>query len=320
MVGSPSLFWVDSAEAWVNEGSNVLAIQVHNFNSSSSDLTCIPFFTLGRNSHSGSSPTIAEEIDLPLSILHSNFKISSNGETILMTDSDSVLVDSIYTGILQSDVSIGRINDGENYGLFLEPTPNETNGEESVLGVLNDITFSQESGFYNLAILPVSITTSDEDAAIYYTLDGSEPTINSILYTNNPILISENRVLRATSFKANWISSPIKTATFILESGDNNFPTIFLSTNPDNFFDFNTGIYEMGPNASQDYPHFGANFWEDWEKPVFLEVLETDGTYFSAPAGVKIFGGWSRGQSQKSLSLFARSQYGASEFNYRFFP
>lgn len=318
--GSPSLFWVDSAEAWVNEGPNVLAIQVHNFNSSSSDLTCIPFFTLGRNSHSGSAPTIAEEIDLPLSILHSNFKISSNGETILMTDSDSVLVDSIYTGILQSDVSIGRINDGENYGLFLEPTPAETNGEESVLGVLNDITFSQESGFYNLAILPVSITTSDEDAAIYYTLDGSEPTINSILYTNNPILISENRVLRATSFKANWISSPIKTATFILESGDNNFPTIFLSTNPDNFFDFNTGIYEMGPNASQDYPHFGANFWEDWEKPIFLEVLETDGTYFSAPAGVKIFGGWSRGQSQKSLSLFARSQYGASEFNYRFFP
>ena len=122
----------------------------------------------------------------------------------------------MHTGILQSDVSIGRINDGENYGLFLEPTPGETNGEESVLGILSDITFSQESGFYNLAILSVSITTSDEDAAIYYTLDGSEPTINSILYTNNPISISENTVLRATSFKANWISSPIKTATFIL--------------------------------------------------------------------------------------------------------
>lgn len=318
--GSPSLFWVDSTKAWVNEGSNVLAIQVHNFNSSSSDLTCIPFFTLGRNSHSSSAPNVAEEIDLPISILHSNFKISSNGETILITDSDSVLVDSMHTGILQSDVSIGRINDGENYGLFLEPTPGETNGEESVLGILSDITFSQESGFYNLAILSVSITISDEDAAIYYTLDGSEPTINSILYTNNPISISENTVLRATSFKANWISSPIKTATFILENGDNNFPTIFLSTKPDNFFDFNTGIYEMGPNASQDYPHFGANFWEDWEKPIFLELLETDGTYFSSPGGVKIFGGWSRGQAQKSLSLFARGEYGSTEFNFQFFP
>ena len=131
-------------------------------------------------------------------------------------------------------------------------------------------------------------------------------TINSFLYTNNPILIQGNRVLKAASFKTGWISSLIKTATFILESGDNDLPTIFLSTDPDNFFDYNTGIYEMGPNASEEYPHFGANFWEDWEKPIFIEVLEKDGTYFSSPAGVKIFGGWSRGQSQKSMSLFAR--------------
>ena len=58
------------------------------------------------------------------------------------------------------------------------------------------------------------------------------------------------------------------------------------------------------------------NFWEDWEKPIFIEVLETDETYYSSPGGVKIFGGWSRGQGQKSLSLFARGQYGNSEFNY----
>ncbi len=318
--GNPSLFWIDSTITWVSEGQNVLAIQVHNFNFSSSDLSCIPFLTLGRDSQSGSSLNIAEEIDLPLSILHSNFKISSNGETILITDSDGVLVDSIYTGILQSDVSIGRINNGENFGLFLGPTPNETNGEESVLGILADITFSQESGFYNVPILPVLIDTPDENVSIYYTLDGSEPTTNSLLYTNNPISIQGNRVLRAASFKYGWIKSPTKTSTFILEGGDNNFPTIFLSTDPDNFFDYNTGIYEMGPNASLDYPHFGANFWEDWEKPIFFELLENDGTYFSSSGGVKIFGGWSRGQAQKSLSLFARGEYGNTEFNFQFFP
>ena len=318
--GEPSLFWIDSTIAWINEGQNVLAIQVHNFNSNSSDLSCIPFFTLGRNSQSVNTPDIAEEINLPLSILHTNFKISSSGETVLVTDSDSVLVDSIFTGALQPDVSIGRINNGENYGLFLEPTPSETNGEEFVLGVLSDIAFSEESGFHNVPALPVLIGTPDQNVIIYYTLDGSEPTTNSLLYANNPILIQGNTVLRAASFKTGWISSPIKTSTFILESGDNDFPTIFLSTDPDNFFDYNNGIYEMGPNASEDYPHFGANFWEDWEKPIFIEVLETDGTYFSSPAGVKIFGGWSRGQAQKSMSFFARSQYGASEFNYRFFP
>ena len=116
-------------------------------------------------------------------------------------------------------------------------------------------------------------------------------TSSSFLYTSNPISIQGNTVLRAASFKYGWIKSPTKTSTFILESGDINFPTIFLSTDPDNFFDYNTGIYEMGPNASQDYPHFGANFWEDWEKPIFLELLENDGTYFSSAGGVKIFGG-----------------------------
>ena len=317
--GEPSLFWIDSTITWVNEGENVLAIQVHNYNISSSDLSCIPFLTLGRETVSDNIPNIAEEIDLPISMLHSNFKISSAGEEILITNPDSVLVDSIYTGALQTDVSFGRIGESEEYGMFLNPTPGESNGQESVLGILNEINFSHETGFYNDSSITVTINTSDQDAVIYYTLDGSEPTMNSSFYIN-PILIQENKVLKAVSFKIGWIDSPIKTSTFILNNDNNNLPSMFLSTDPDNFFDYNAGIYEMGPNASGNYPHFGANFWEDWERPIFIELLETDNEYFSSPGGVKIFGGWSRGQSQKSLSLFARGEYGNNEFNYRFFP
>ena len=317
--GDPSLFWIDSTESWVNEGQNILAIQVHNFNSNSSDLSCIPFLTIGRDTPSDNTLSIAEEIELPVSILHTNFKISSEGETIIITDLDSVIIDSLHTGELQSDVSIGRINNGENYGLFLDPSPGEPNGEEAVLGILNDIVFSNESGFYSDPSLIVSISTNDLGVSVHYTLDGSDPTTSSPLYTGS-IVIQQNTVIKAASFKDGWIRSPIKTGTFILDNENNNFPTIFLSTDPDNFFDYNTGIYEMGPNASPDYPHFGANFWEDWEKPIFIEVLETDETYYSSPGGVKIFGGWSRGQGQKSLSLFARGQYGNSEFNYKFFP
>ena len=36
-----------------------------------------------------------------------------------------VLIDSLNTGELQPDVSIGRINDGQDYGIFLEPTPGD---------------------------------------------------------------------------------------------------------------------------------------------------------------------------------------------------
>ena len=61
-------------------------------------------------------------------------------------------------------------------------------------------------------------------------------------------------MIKAASFKDGWLRSPIKTRTFILDDQNNNFPAVFLSTDPDNFFDYNTGIYEMGPNASSDYP------------------------------------------------------------------
>ncbi len=317
--GMPSLFWVDSVDAWLNEGQNVLAIQVHNFNNNSSDLSCIPFLTIGRDTPSDNSLSIAEEIEVPVSIFHTNFKISSEGETIIITALDSVIIDSLHTGELQMDVSIGRINDGENYGLFLDPSPGESNGDEAVLGVLSDVVFSEESGFYNSPSLSISIDTYDEGVSIYYTLDGSQPTINSFLYDSS-ISVQENTVIKAASFKDGWLRSSIKTRTFIFDNQDNNLPAIFLSTDPDNFFDYYTGIYEMGPNASSDFPHFGANFWEDWEKPIFIELLETDNTYYSSPAGVKIFGAYSRGQAQKSLSLFARGQYGNNEFNFKFFP
>ena len=317
--GDPSLYWVDSIDTWISTGQNVLAIQVHNFDSNSSDMSCIPFLTLGRNVFLDTNPSVAEEVNLPGSMLHTNFKISSSGETILITDSDNALVDSLYTQNLSPDISIGRINDGEDIGMFVTPTPGSTNGEESVLGILSELSFSYSTGFYDDQLIYVDIYSNDTDVDIYYTLDGSDPNEDSYLYTS-AISISENKVIKAASYKNGWLKSPIKTCTYILEDSSHDFPTVFLSTAPDNFFDYYTGIYVMGPNASDDYPHFGANFWEDWERPIFLEVLEIDGTYFSSPAGVKIFGGWSRGQDQKSFSIFARGDYGASEFSYPFFP
>ena len=317
--GNPELYWVDSSDTWIEQGVNVLAIQVHNFDSNSSDMSCIPFFSIGRDIIIDGASEVPEQVSLPGSMLHTNFKISSSGETIVITDLDSFLVDSLYTQELLLDISLGRIEDGENIGMFLSPTPGGPNGSESVLGVLGELTYSHSSGFYDDQSINITVTTNDENVDIYYTIDGSEPDPDSYLYSG-PILIQENKVIRAASFKNGWLRSPIKTSTFILDNESYDFPTLFLSTAPANFFDYFTGMYVMGPNASSDFPHFGANFWEDWEKPVYIEILEPDGTYFESPAGAKIFGGWSRGQEQKSLSIFARGEYGAQEFDYPLFP
>ena len=41
---------------------------------------------------------------------------------------------------------------------------------------------------------------------------------------------------------------------------------------------------------------------------------------FKLDAGIKIFGGWSRGFKQKSLAIYARSEYGYKSINYPLFP
>ncbi|MCB0644633.1 MAG: CotH kinase family protein, partial [Phaeodactylibacter sp.] len=50
-------------------------------------------------------------------------------------------------------------------------------------------------------------------------------------------------------------------------------------------------------------------------------IYEEDGTLGAAfDGGVKIFGGYSRSNDQRSLSIFARGKYGFNEFDYPFFP
>jgi hypothetical protein len=94
-----------------------------------------------------------------------------------------------------------------------------------------------------------------------------------------------------------------------------------LSTNPEHFWDNDSGIYVMGSNATDPPWYYGANFWEDWERPIHIEMFEPNGDLgFSIDAGVKIYGNFSRTLPQKSLVIFARSSYGYTAIDYQIFP
>ena len=181
---------------------------------------------------------------------------------------------------------------------------------------LNSPNISVESGFYR-SPQNVSITHQDENAKIYYTIDGNQPDQSSQLFSN-PITVNENRVVRAIAIRDGWSNSEIITRSYIFDN-DYGLPSIFLTTKPDDFFNPDTGIYVKGPDAENSYPYFGANFWKDIEKPIHFEILDRGGKTYNADAGVKIFGAWSRGHAQKSLSLFARKKYGPSSFDHKFF-
>jgi len=178
--------------------------------------------------------------------------------------------------------------------------------------------FSIKGGFYNTSVY-LTLTSSHESGKIFYTTDGSEPAIKSNEYLTS-IFINKTVVIRAKCFINDSISSPTETNTFFIDEKFT-LPVISISTDPKNFWDPDSGIYVMGKHASITYPYWGANFWQDWERPVHIELYEPDGEQaFSINAGVKIFGEWSRAFPQKSLSVFARKKYGDGKIKYRIFP
>lgn len=308
--GNPEKFDIDLSGSLLQDGTNVLAIEVHNVSEGSSDFTAIPFLTVGGPGITAGY--VAEILNLiGETYLHTNFKISSNGDSIILTSSTAQLVDEIFTDTITADISLGRKPDAaDNWYYFDEPTPGGPNTTDVYSAVTHSLPIPSHPGGLYTSTLNLTLTSPFPGDTIYYTLDGTIPDINSNVYTT-AINISGTTMLRAKIIRSNEISAAVLSSTYIFFERECDLPVISLFTDPYNLWDVDYGIYAMGNNASNDFPYFGANFWEDWERPAHIELYEPDGTQsFSVDAGIKIFGGWSRGQPQKSVSVFARRKYG----------
>nr|MCU0430869.1 CotH kinase family protein [Cytophagaceae bacterium] len=297
-------------------GNNVICIEVHNNNINSSDLSCRPFLSFGISNANTFWNNPPSWFSIPTQLpIHTNFKLSA-GETLSLYDASGTLLDSkLIPTDLRSDQSMGRSpSGGGTWKFFTQPTPGTTNTGNSFDSYCqNTIIFSQPAGFYSGSI-QVSLSGS---SVIRYTLDGSEPSASSPLYTA-PITISSTKVLKAICAATGTYPMRTFVNTYFINVSTS-LPVWSISTAPANFFDFNTGIYEMGPNAGTESPYFGANFWEDWERPVFVEFFEKDKTRRVAQgADIRIYGNYSRGNDMKSLLLMAKNKYGSDRFQYKF--
>ncbi len=67
-----------------------------------------------------------------------------------------------------------------------------------------------------VASVNVAAQQPDTNAVIYYTLDGSRPTTNSLLYTG-PINLLNNATVSASSFRTGYVNSVTTSATFLVE-------------------------------------------------------------------------------------------------------
>ncbi len=240
------------------------------------------------------------------------FNLSAEGERLYLC-SGGMVVDYVFLPAMSADMSYGRPGSSIAFTVLDKPTPKKSNSAEAKISA-DPIVDIPQGSYDNVEYLDISFSGPGK---IYYTTDCTEPTIHSTPYTG-PIRITNTTVLRVVQVEEGKKPSNVIDLTYLINENDT-LGTICIVTDPDNLWDYNTGIYVMGPGASDVTPFMGANFWMDWEKEATVSLFEADGGGFYAPCGLKIFGGYSRANDKKSLVCFFRSQYGASQLDYPLF-
>ncbi|SMO60856.1 lamin tail domain-containing protein [Gracilimonas mengyeensis] len=253
--------------------------------------------------------------------LHVDTKLSASGEYVILTDDDGVTrIDSVAFPELEEDIAWGRNPDGSGAFTYLNPTPLATNSGSELQQQAEAPSFTLESGFYSSSLV-IGIEAPSEDAQIRYTIGGGIPTTSSTLY-EGPITIDSSAVLRAIAIEPGKAISPISTNTYLF--GDSHtIPVVTFVMDPDSLFGEEEGMYVIGDSAEagENFPFFGANFWEEWERPVHIEYLNRSGSVeFEFDGGASIGGNFSRGFPKKSFIINNNSSYGIDELDYDLFP
>ncbi|MCX7736494.1 MAG: lamin tail domain-containing protein [Candidatus Kapabacteria bacterium] len=240
--------------------------------------------------------------------IHTNFKLSEEGETVYLWNPEGELIDSFKFPKMTPDVSIGRLPDGsDSIFFFRKGTPSKSNNiSEFYLGITEAPSFSASSSWFN-ETTKVQIINIDSSQKIYYTLDGSVPTTNSEHYDNQEFEINKNTVIKAMAFKDNYLPSEIITKTFFMNESSS-LPVVSISC-------------EISELTNEDKTGMFDRRFEDIRSTINFEFFDKNkNLVFNSPMEMRLFGhGVARGWSQPSLRLDTRKYLGSKNLNYKFF-
>lgn len=121
------------------------------------------------------------------------------------TNSSDLLMQPVLELLSDAEVT------SNDYSYFVSSTPGEVNNTEAGLPS-GEVSISVPSGVKTSSVA-VELTSEEPTAAIYYTLDGSEPDETSTLYTSS-IVVSEPAQLRAKAFEPDKSGSKIAVADY----------------------------------------------------------------------------------------------------------
>jgi len=240
--------------------------------------------------------------------IHTNFKLSDEGETVYLWNADGELIDTFKFTRMLPDVSIGRLPDGsDTIVYFKKGTPSKSNNFSGYYyGITEPPNFSIQGSWFNNPI-KVKFNKSDSLQNIYFTIDGSDPTEKSQVYENQEFEITKNTVIKAIAIKDDFFPSEILTRTFFINESSS-IPVVSLSCDISRLKNEDrTGMFDIR--------------FDDIRAPINFEYIDKNkNLVYNSPMEMRIFGhGVARGWAQPSLRLDTRKYLGSKNLNYKFF-
>ena len=295
-----------------NAGTDAVNLQDYTFSTDSEELGAYPLPEKTLKAGEYCVILLSDKNDsYPSNYLRLPVNLSSSGEAVYLSKNKTI-VDGVVLPALPTDISYGRSRGDGRFLCLSTPTPGQKNtGGAEVSAIPQTLT---EQGIYEGSEVVVTLSGKGK---VYYTTDSTIPTENAIPYTG-PIRLTSTTVIRAVAIEPGKLASQTLDLTYVINEG-HQLPVVSLVTEPDNLWSDEKGICAMGYGASEVFPHKGANFWQDWERPITVSLLEEDGVAFSQAAGISIHGAYSRALSLKGFAIAFRDSYGKGSLDYPLF-
>lgn len=157
-------------------------------------------------------------------------------------------------------------------------------------------------------------------------------------YTPPDYAVDKGMIVRAVCKDSSGRFSEVATNSYFVGKTAayyKDLKVLSISSDSSNFFDQEKGIYVIGSQyerwknsgsfdpkldlGSCDNPTNYNMEGKEWERPCNIQVFENGRLKYTEDVGVRIAGNWSTAFPQKSMTFYARREYGANKMQHDFF-
>jgi len=185
---------------------------------------------------------------------HTNFKLAQTkgNEAVLLSDESGTVIESFLMELTLVEHSRCRLIDGEDaWGVATNPSfGSSNNGTNQFTGYTVAPVMSVAAGFYNES-QTVEITNNEPNSTLRYTVDGTNPTADSPIYSD-PISVLNTQVIKASAFSndASILPGKMDFNTYLINE---DFTLAVFSVAADSVIDLANGNGPVIPIGSLEY-------------------------------------------------------------------